>query len=214
MADITRLPGPAPPAGAGSSVEVAIAPSEPLARSSRLRSWRRESIATSTRSQAEARVRVSSRFPCGSAAALREESRRIRAEHSTPVQAFRATSSPGNPPLPPCASSHVVPLVYGSERVNRRDALVTGPARRAQALTRGSRLVLSRVRLPMAWLSDQLGRGVGGAGRGGWVMDQTYAATARTSSSGMFDHPRIGIGLPVQVSCAGIPRLICSTSHS
>ena len=30
----------------------------------------------------------------------------------------------------------------------------------------------------------------------------------------MFDHPRIGIGFPVQVSCAGIPFLICSTSHS
>jgi hypothetical protein len=45
----------------------------------------------------------------------------------------------------------------------------------------------------------QLGRGLDGGGRGGWVRAHTYAATARTSSSGMFDQPRIGIGLPVQV---------------
>jgi hypothetical protein len=39
-------------------------------------------------------------------------------------------------------------------------------------------------------------------------MDQTYAAMAAICSSFIVDHPRIGIGWPLMVWVAGMPRLI------
>ena len=123
----------------------------------------------------------------------------------------------------------------GARPASARSRSVTGragpdraaTARMAGMVAYGPPRILARGRKFFHWNADpedganrkgslhrQAGRGFEGTGRGGWVMDQTYAATARTSSSGMLDQPRIGIGFPVHVSWAGIPRLICSASHS
>ena len=58
---------------------------------------------------------------------LLQEDRRLRAEHAGLVAAVRAVVARRLPSAcPQCASSRVAPILYGSERVNRRDELAAG----------------------------------------------------------------------------------------
>jgi hypothetical protein len=73
------------------------------------------------------RVRAQLQAACQGMQPLLDESRRLCAEQSALVAAVRALRARRSPPAcPQCGATRVAAILYGSERVNRRDELASG----------------------------------------------------------------------------------------
>jgi len=81
------------------------------------------------RTTVERMMRVRTQLQAGrqGTKSLLDENRRLRAEQSTLIAAVRALTARRSPPTcPQCSASRVAAILYGSERLNRRDELASG----------------------------------------------------------------------------------------